>query len=162
MLFLAQHFLLQNGDFLVRTFQNFASPLDVSRQPTPPLVEDRIERLDKQVGKLADRAHTAGIPCFMLALPNNVQAALISRNLQVPGMDALTFVRRMRRIADQHGMAYIDVVPEIQKTPTAEHLYYPVDGHPTGAAHAMLAKVVADYFRNANGLADAKARTRME
>jgi hypothetical protein len=153
-LFMEQHFMLRDQNFFLRAFENYADPFDVSRKPTPPLVERRFARMDMLVGRSADRVHAAGIPCFMLAVPNRVEAALISKNIQVPQMDAYIFPRRMEEIAQKHGVGYIDVVPDLRKTLNAEQLFYAVDGHPTGAAHALLASAVVDYFRHRGSLAE--------
>ena len=153
-LFMVQHFMLQDENFFLRAFENYADPLDVSREPTPPLVERRFAQMDMVVGRLADRAHAAGVPCFMLAVPNRLEATLISKNIQLPQIDAYIFPRRMEEIAKKHSVGYFDVVPDLQKTPNAEQLFYPVDGHPTGGAHALLASAVVDYFRHRGSLAE--------
>jgi hypothetical protein len=145
-LIVAQHFMLRDENFFLRAFADYADPLDVSRVPTPPLVEQRFERIDKMIGRLADRTRAAGVPCYMLALPNRVEAALISKNIKLPNMDAYIFPTRMGEIALKHDMGYINTVPELQKTPNAEQLFYAVDGHPAGGAHALMARAVVDYF----------------
>jgi hypothetical protein len=155
LLFIAQHFLLlRDENFMLRAFREFADPLDVSRQPTPPLVEQRFARLDMMVGKLAARVHAEGVPCYMIAIPSRMEAALISRHLQVAHMDVYIFTRRMQEIAQKHGVEYIDVVPALQTRPNAEELYYPVDGHPTGLFNELLASVVVNYFRHRGSLAE--------
>jgi hypothetical protein len=145
--YMAQHFLLRDENFFLRAFENYADPFDISRKPASPMVLQRLARMDMMVGKLADYSHAAGIPCYMLALPNRVESALISRNVEMPGMDAYVFPERMKEIAQRHGMGYIDMVPELRKTPNAEKLFYPVDGHPNGDAHALMARAVLAYFR---------------
>jgi hypothetical protein len=145
-LIVAQHFLLRDEHFFLRAFENYADPFDVARQPAPPLVEMRFERMNTLVGKLADRMHAAKIPCFMIALPNRVECALISKKICLPHMDAYVFPRRMEVIARENGLDYIDMMPPIQKTPNAESMFYAVDGHPTGSAHALMARTVVEYF----------------
>jgi hypothetical protein len=83
-----------------------------------------------------------------------MEAALISRHLQVAHMDVYIFTRRMQEIAQKHGVEYIDVVPALQTRPNAEELYYPVDGHPTGLFNELLASVVVNYFRHRGSLAE--------
>jgi hypothetical protein len=157
LLFMAQHFLLRDENFSLHAFESFADPLDVSREPTPALVEQRFARMDMVVGRLADRIHAVGIPCYMLALPNRAEAQLISNNIQITHMDAYIFPNRMREIAQRHDIEYIDIVPALQKTPNAQELYYPVDGHPTGRFNELLARVVVDYFRHRGGLGEPTA-----
>jgi hypothetical protein len=143
---MAQHFMLRDENFFLRAFEDYADPLDVSRVPTPPGVEERFARIDKMIGRLADQCRAAGVPSYMIALPNRVESALISKNIRLPNMDAYVFPTRMGEIAYKHGMGYIDVVPELRKTPNAEQLFYAVDGHPAGGAHALMARAVVDYF----------------
>jgi hypothetical protein len=145
-LIVAQHFMLRDENFFLRAFEDYADPLDVSRVPTPPAVEERFQRIDKMIGRLADRTRAAGVPSYMIALPNRVESALISKNIQLPHMDAMIFPTRMGEIARKHDMGYIDTVPELKKTPNAEQLFYAVDGHPAGGAHALMARAVIDYF----------------
>jgi hypothetical protein len=145
-LIVAQHFMLRDENFFLRAFEDYADPLDVSRVPTPPPVEERFRRIDKMIGRLADYSRAAGVPSYMIALPNRVESALISKDIKIPNMDAYIFPTRMGEIAKRHGMGYIDTVPELRKTPNAELLFYAVDGHPTGGAHALMARAVVNYF----------------
>jgi len=145
-LIVAQHFMLRDENFFLRAFEDYADPLDVSRVPTPPQVEQRFDRIDKMIGRLADRDRAAGVSSYMIALPNRVESALISKDIKLPNMDAYVFPARMGEIAKKHGMGYIDIVPELKKTPNAELLFYAVDGHPASGAHALMARAVVNYF----------------
>jgi len=145
--YMGQHFLLADQSFLLHAVQNYGDPLDVSRQPTPPSGEKRFALLDMIVGKLADRAREAHVPCFMIAIPNRVETAMIRSNAQIPHMNPYIFPQRMQAIAQTHGMAYIDLLAYLRNAPNATDLYYRVDGHPTGSFHELLTRVLVDYFR---------------
>lgn len=152
--YMSQHFLLADESFLLRAVQNYGDPLDVSRQPTPPQTEKRFELLELIVSKLAERARGQNIPCFMIAIPNRVETALIRSNAQLPHMDPYIFPRRMESIAARHGVAYIDLIPYLKDAPNAADLYYRVDGHPTGNFHKLLTQVLADYFGKRGSLSE--------
>jgi hypothetical protein len=141
--------LPQDADesFLLRAVQNYGDPLDVSRQPTPPLGEKRFALLDMIVGKLADRAREAHVPCFMIAVPNRAEVVMIRSNAQIPHMDPYIFPQQMQATAQRHGVAYIDLLPYLKNAPNAADLYYRVDGHPTGTFHELLTRILVDYFR---------------
>lgn len=145
--YMTQHFLLADESFLLHALQDYADPLDVSRQPTPPLGQKRFALFDMIAGKLAARAREAHVPCFMIAIPNRAETALIAWNAQIPHMDPYIFPQRMQAIAEEHGMAYIDLVPYLKNTPHAEELYYRVNGHPTGSFHELLTRILVDYFK---------------
>jgi hypothetical protein len=155
-LFMAQHFMLEDEKFFIHAFEDYADPFDVSRVPSPPLVEQRFARMDERVGKVAEYARIAGAPCFMVALPNRAEAALISRGIQLPHLDAYIFANRMKEIALKHGIGYIDTVPLLEKTANAEKLFYSVDGHPGVGANTLMADAVIDYFRQHGALCPAK------
>lgn len=144
--YMAQHFLLRDEKFYFRSFERYADPFDVSRTPSPPLVQERLARMDEMVGRLTRSLDEANIPSYLLALPNRVEAALISRDKQMPDMDAYAFPNRMKEIAERHGMTYIDLVPDFRATPNAERMFYRVDGHPNAEAHALLAHAIVKYF----------------
>jgi hypothetical protein len=88
---------------------------------------------------------------YMLAVPNRVEAALISGNFSVPQSDPYMFPNRMEKIAQKHGVGYIDVIPYFQNNPNAENLFYAVDGHPTAGVHRLMSSAVVEYFRNRHG-----------
>jgi hypothetical protein len=152
--YMVQHFLLADESFLLRAVQNYGDPLDVSRQPTPPLGEKRFALVDMIVGKLADRAREAGVPCFMIAIPNRVETAMIRSNARIPHMDPYIFPQRMQAIALKHGLAYIDLLPDLKNAPNAAELYYRVDGHPTGSFHELLTRILVGYFRKWGSLSE--------
>jgi hypothetical protein len=151
-LIVAQHFMLRDEDFFLRAFEHYADPLDVARVPIPPPVEERFERLDKLIGRLADRARAAGIPSFMIALPNRIESDMISKGITIPNRNAYAFPTRMGEIAKKYGMGYIDLVPELKKTSNAAQLFYAVDGHPAAGEHTLMARVVVDYFAHRDPL----------
>lgn len=146
-LYVAQHFMLQDDSFFLRAFAAYVDPYDISRQPTPPVVALRLQRMDSIIARLADRAHAAGVPVFVIPLPNRVEATLINKNISIPNIDPYVFPNRLREIAQKHGVECIDMVQAIRSTTDAEKMYYSVDGHPNAAAHALMAKAVVDYFR---------------
>jgi hypothetical protein len=155
-LYMAQHYMLEDEKLFLRAFEGYADPSDPSRIPTPPLVEQRFERMDARLEAVATFAHSAGAQTFVIALPNRAQAALISKGIQLPKMDAYVFANRMKTMALKHGLNYIDVVPALQKTPNAEKLFYAVDGHPGAGANLLMSNAIVQYFQARGGLCPVK------
>jgi hypothetical protein len=150
--YMAQHFLLRDQSFFFRSFARYADPFDVSRVPSPPLVQERVARMDMMVKRLTGALDDAHVPSYMLALPNRIEAGLISANVAVPGMDAYAFPKRMREVAERHGMNYIDLVPDVRATPKSEELFYAVDGHANAGANALMSRAIVRYFSQCGSL----------
>jgi len=151
-LYMAQHFLLNDEKFFLHAFEEYADPNDASRTPTPPLVEQRFGLMEERVAKAVEYARPAGAEVFMVALPNRVQCALISKRIRLPHMDPYIFNSRMKEIALRHEVNYIDLIPDLERTPNAERLFYSVDGHPAAGAHSLMASAIVHYFRKRGGL----------
>jgi hypothetical protein len=49
----------------------------------------------------------------------------------------------VRAIIESHGGIYIDILPDFRAVPNPERHYFPVDGHPDAAGHAMIAGMLA-------------------
>jgi hypothetical protein len=150
--YMVQNLLLADESFLLRAVQNYGDPLDVSRQPTPPVGEKRFALHDMIAGKLADRSRENHVPCFMIAIPNRAEVAMIRSNARIPHMDPYIFLQRMQSTAERHGMPYIDLLPDLKNAPNAADLYYRVDGHPTGSFHELLTRILIDYFKKRGSL----------
>ncbi len=146
--FMAQHFMMEDPEFAEWTFLTYNNPDDAAHLPPSPLVQQRFQRLGVLLRRLADGFRDRGIPLFVIPLPNRLQAVLIRRNSELPGVDATAFPRRVAELSRDAGAQFIDVVPELKRAPDVEKLYYPVDGHPTGAGHQFVAQSVLDYFRS--------------
>jgi hypothetical protein len=84
-----------------------------------------------------------------------LQAALIGRKTDIPGVDPLAFPHRMAEIARASGAQTIDMVPEFERTPHPERAFYAVDGHLNAFGNQMVANALVDYFRQRG---DAKNR----
>jgi hypothetical protein len=111
------------------------------------LAEQRWHRFTLLVQRLSGDLGKHGIPLYFIALPSRLQAALIGQKRSIPGVDPLAFPRRVAEIAAAAGARSIDVVPELERTPHPERLFYAVDGHLNGAGNQVIANSVVDYFK---------------
>ena len=58
--------------------------------------------------------------------------------------------RRLRAIADRHGLRLLDLLPSVRPAVQAgARLYFPDDGHWTSEGHAFAARQLAEYVRSA-------------
>lgn len=150
-LYMAEHFMLEDRNFIARTFISYGDPNDISRLPTSWINEKRLEGLDHLIRQFTAQCKRSHIPLFLVPFPNLTGATLIGMDVHDATVDGTVFPRRVAEIARQEGAQCIDATPELRKFADPPTLYYPANGHPAAAAHLILARAVLRYFR-ANGL----------
>ena len=70
------------------------------------------------------------------------KAAMISHQINVPGADPYAFPRELKAVGARAGVRVVDTFGRIAAQPHGERLFYAVDGHPTGEAHAIVADLL--------------------
>ena len=140
-LLIAQHFMLQDRDFFVHAYQ-VGGEADALRVPLAPLVQDKYAQMGHELTLMGAEFATRGIPLLLVPVPNRIQAALISARSELPGVDAWSFSREMRALAERAHIGFVDTFSAFANTPNAERLYYAVDGHLTAKANAVLATAI--------------------
>jgi hypothetical protein len=138
------HFMLSDEQSLYRTYLSSGQSRDVMTFPPTDAGERRYAEFAKILDRIMARLKGSGVPLVVMAAPNRVAAAMVSNHSSVEGTDARWFGRHIGEIAVQHGALQLDVTPEFSISPHAERLFYPVDNHPTGAAHALIARALVD------------------
>jgi hypothetical protein len=136
---LAQHFLLQNKEVLLRLHLRFGDRIE---QPRAPGWQARFAALDLIVGKLADQLHSEGVPLILVSVPSRPQAAMLGLRQLPPDVDPFAFGRQVDRIAANHGAGYVDMSEVFSHIPDSENLFYVVDGHPTVEGQKVIAQYV--------------------
>jgi hypothetical protein len=144
LVFAAEHFMLLDTQVLYETYNNIGGSREVMRFPQTPAGEQMYaefsEALDRMMAKLRD----SGVPVLVMALPNRIIAAMVSNRSNLEGTDPLWFGHRIGEIAVQDGALALDVTPGFASVAHAERLFYPVDNHPNGDGHAVIAKALVD------------------
>ena len=97
---------------------------------------------DKALGRVMTKLEGSGVPLIITAVPNRVAAALVSNQSHLEGTDPWWFGRRISDIAVEHGALAVDTTPDFANSPHAEQLFYPVDNHPNGEGHGVIAKAL--------------------
>ena len=140
-LLIAQHFLLMNEDFLLRAY-TLGHEEDTLHTPLSEAYQRRYARLETVLRNLSTQLGARGVPLVVIALPNRIQAAMISHHLTVPGTDPYAFSRELQAVGARAGVRVVDTFERIAAQPHGERLFYAVDGHPTGEAHAIVADLL--------------------
>jgi hypothetical protein len=89
------------------------------------------------------RAKAAGVPFTAALVPNRAEAAMISTGEWPNGYDPYKLDGDLRAFIVNHGGTYIDILPDYRLVPNPERHYFPVDGHPDAAGHAMISRMLA-------------------
>lgn len=142
---LAQHFLLQNKDVLLRLHLGFGDKIE---QPRAPGWQERFTALDLIVGKLAGQLRSEGVPLILVSVPSRPQAAMLGLRQLPPDVDPFAFGRQVDMIAAKHGAGYVDISEVFSHIPDSENLFYVVDGHPTAEGQKVIAQYIEQKLRD--------------
>jgi hypothetical protein len=153
------HFMLLDEQVLYRTYLNNGASREVMGYPPSPTGEQRFSEFSHILDSIMANLNGSGVPLVVMTIPNRVAAAMVSNRSVVEGTDALWFGRRIGEIAVQHGALALDATPGFAGVSHAERLFYPVDNHPAGAAHAVVARALVDRLTDGSipGLAACRA-----
>jgi hypothetical protein len=143
----AQHFMFRQPDLYTKLYLDYGDRADFLRPPFTPAWQDRLQRFDRLMADIADRFRAAGVPLFLVYVPERAQAALLSAHQSPPGVDPYALPRQIGDIARRHGIRFVDLSPTMSRTQDAAALYYPVDGHLSGQGAGMLADVLTRHLR---------------
>jgi hypothetical protein len=151
-LLMIKHALLSRDAYLYDTYLRLRDPADELSQPESPAFTRRYARLDDLLRDISDRMRGHDIPVFLVPAIRRVAAGMLGDGVTSPGTDPVAFQRRVARLAAEHGMFSVDIATPFQAVPHAERMFYPADGHPGPAAHAVIGHALAlglsEYFQS--------------
>jgi hypothetical protein len=64
------------------------------------------------------------------------------------GFDPYKLDNDLRAIITRHGGTYVSILPYFRRFPNAEQYYFPVDAHPNGRGHVVIADILARELTN--------------
>jgi len=144
LVFAVEHFMLLDTQVLFEVYKNMGGSREVLRYPQTPAGERAYSEFAKSLNRFMTGLTGSGVPVIVLVVPNRVAAAIVSNHSQLEGTDPWWFGRRISDIAVQQGVLAVDTTQDFANFAHAEKLFYPVDNHPNGAGHAVIAKALVD------------------
>lgn len=138
----AEHFMLLDKQVLFDTYRSMGGSRLALQSPQTPAGERMYAEFGKALGRVMTKLEGSGVPLIITAVPNRVAAALVSNQSHLEGTDPWWFGRRISDIAVEHGALAVDATPDFANSPHAEQLFYPVDNHPNGEGHGVIAKAL--------------------
>jgi hypothetical protein len=136
------HFMLLDTQVLYEIYKNTGGSREVLRSPQTPAGERMYAEFARSLNRFMTGLTGSGVPVIILIVPNRVSAAMVSNHSQLQGTDPWWFGRHISEIAVQQGALAVDATQEFANITHAEQLFYPVDNHPNGAGHAVIAKAL--------------------
>jgi len=143
----AQHFLYQDRARYIDLFLMHGDKADYLRQPLSAKWEQRLADVELMLGEMVEAGRAQNVPVVLLFGPQRIQAALLDPRWRPPGVDPEAIVRRVADVAQRTGAVMVDVLGNMRGIAQPELLYYPVDGHMTGAGHNELARALVEQLK---------------
>jgi hypothetical protein len=140
--YVAQYFYFKNAKAFTDLYLHYGEKANFLRTPFTPFWQTRLDTYEKLLADMADKAHAANIPLILVYVPQRAQVALISGTPPPPGVDPWAFSKAIGDMAARHGIIYVNTSDDFSRLKNAADLYYPVDGHPSGAGDAVIADAV--------------------
>jgi hypothetical protein len=141
---LLRHYLYKSETLYVRSF--LAGPDHESgylkQQPSAAWQGD-LGQFESDAALMEAEAQKVGVPFVVAFIPERAQAGMISMGKWPAGYDPYALPADIRSIIERHHGTYIDILPGFRATPNSGRYYFPVDGHPTPAGHALLSSFLA-------------------
>jgi len=137
------HFMTLNDPAFVRSrtllyLQSYDDP-GYLKVPFSPAWQRRFEILDHLLADAAENSNQAKVPVVLIEIPAIHQSGL-SRMQGLPSdVEPYAFNERMKQIAAQNGMRFVDGLDAFRPEPEINSLYYVVDGHLNAKGHAIIA-----------------------
>jgi len=110
--------------------------------------EDWLRKFDGYAAQNIAKAKFAGVPLVAVLVPSSVHAAMISMGEWPAGFDPYRADLQLRSIINKHGGKYVDILPDYRGIANPERHYYPIDGHPNVAGHAIIARLLAKELKD--------------
>jgi hypothetical protein len=140
---LLRHYLYQSETLYIRSF--LAGPDHASgylKQQLSPAWQGDLSQFESDAALMEAEAQKAGIPFVVTYVPERAQASMISMGTWPAGYDPYSLPADVRSIIERHHGIYVDILPDLRSVSNAGKFYYPVDGHPTPAGHALLSSLI--------------------
>ena len=133
-----QYFLLRSDETYLPFYLRVTSTAGFLQRPLPGLWSDRLAHLDDELGQM--RARAQGVPFTLIFAPQRAAAAMRASGRPWPGFDAEALPDALARIAEKHGIAFVDATTAFPVGAPVNRYFYTVNGHLNGQGHELLSQ----------------------
>ncbi len=142
-MFMAQHYLFQNGPVYVSMYLRYGDKAAFLRPPFTPAWQARLAYVDGAVGFISGKLAAAHVPFAVMYVPQQAQATLTATGQAPPGVVPTALSQAIGDIARRHGAGFIDVNAQFRGVKDPEAYFYNADGHPNAHGHELIARAAA-------------------
>ncbi len=141
-LYVAKDFYYRNSENFATLYLHYREKANFLRPPFSAFWQTRLAAYDELLGKMAEKADSQKVPLVLVFVPQQAQAVLLGMKRLPQGVDPRAFSEALAALAARHGIFYVDTSEAFGRFSNPTDLYYGVNGHPSGAGHAVMAKAV--------------------
>jgi hypothetical protein len=141
--FLLRYFVYESPSRYVRSYLARGAAADYLKERPSEQLQGCLEHLEDDAAVISAKAAAAHVPVALVFLPDRAQVAMIAMNDWPAGFNPFSLGDRVRDLVSKHGIAYVDIFPDIRKIPSPERGYFSVDGHPNAYGHAVISRLIA-------------------
>jgi hypothetical protein len=131
-----------NSDFYMKSKLSNKDDYGFMDEPLAPIWSDRFSALDRLVGLVAGKARSLHIPLFVMFIPTDPEIRLGADQTLVKNPQILE--QAFAELAKKYDVILVPAAAALRLHSTVPDLYFPIDGHPAAAAHAIIADVLTD------------------
>jgi GDSL-like lipase/acylhydrolase family protein len=141
-IYVAKNLYYKDKEGYMNLYLNYGEKANFLRPPFSAFWQTRLAAYDELLGKMAEKAHGQKVPLVLVYIPQQAQAVLLGMKDLPRGVDPRAFSRAVGVLAAKHEINFVDTSEAFGRTSNPTDLYYRVNGHPSGAGHAVIAKAV--------------------
>jgi len=138
-----QHYLYREPDGFVRLFLHYGDRAAFMRFPLSADWQARLTRFDANVHDMADWLKAVGIPLLIAYVPEQAQAYIVAKQMNVPAIQSTTLDQANGAIAEANGSLYTDTTLAFKGIADPQDYFYRADGHLNGAGQTVVGEPVA-------------------
>ena len=106
--------------------------------------QQQLQNFETQAERFEAQARMSGVPFVGVLVPNRAQAAMISTNSWPSDYDPYRLDHELRKVIENNGGIYIDILKQFRSVPDPEQVYFPLDGHLNVEGHAMISRMLTN------------------
>lgn len=144
LILMLQHYLYHSQSEYLSHALTQSDDVDYLRVPEPASLRNNLVIFARNLHQVAAHARAAHVPLVVTMLPTRAQSVMLSNHNWNKDYDPNQLSFLIRRIVEEEGVRYVDMMPGLGAIPGAGQNYLAVDQHPTPDGHRMLATLLAN------------------
>jgi len=142
LLYMESYYLLRDDASYLPVYLGLGHGADFMRTPMPDGWRRRVEEFDAALARIAALARARSVPVLLVFIPQRAEAVLATSSRSNPEFHPAAFPRMLARIAQKHGVAFVDTTPEIPRNLPSAEMFYAVNSHINARGHELVSRAI--------------------